>query len=715
MRFLFCFIQVLVGLSCAGRSDLIELSQDEYVRPNFSRYYESVEIDVKPAVPPYPLPLDVRTTENFTKINDLLLKNDERAQSELKQYGVVVIDWGKEHDIIAPFKFLRRSGIPIFVTSDVLLHLYRIQFLESLKEIEEGELFDLLLALSEAFLESSREQYSAYSNDLKEAAGRNTAFFGVAVRLLDPTRETPEFAADQVTSEIEKIMAHQGFQLSDIFKYREDYSQYVPRGHYTRSEKLSRYFRTMIWYGRMAFLLKPKLVTPYDAKIQTLQAALVAGFADMLKIGEESAREVWDRIYGVTAFYVGLADDLVLSDYIDSMRRVFGISFAADKLVDDDCLFELKKELAQKPSPRIYGGTGQVGILPSELTPEKLDEILDDTRGLRFIGQRFVPDSYIFGELVAPSVGELTGEPCFTSAFSLGIWIRAFPRGLDCMKILGSRRAGEILSELGDDQYQNYDEQVDKLASEFDQFSELDWRRNLYWNWLYVLNSLLTSCPEGYPSFMRTAAWEEKQLTTALASWTGLRHATILYAKQSYTPMLTSAPPREIARGYVEPAPQLYARLLEMAEMTRKGLSEMAVLHEETAKRLDALIELLKRLITISKKELENEELSEDEYEFIGNIDRSLTRIVSGVELETVMTTFVCDVHTDMNTQQVLQEGSGYTNLLVAAVREPDGRMTLAAGPVLSYHEFKQPMNERLTDEMWVEVLREEKGPDEGW
>ena len=148
MRFLFCFIQVLVGLSCAGRSDLIELSQDEYVRPNFSRYYESVEIDVKPAVPPYPLPLDVRTTENFTKINDLLLKNDERAQSELKQYGVVVIDWGKEHDIIAPFKFLRRSGIPIFVTSDVLLHLYRIQFLESLKEIEEGELFDLLLALT---------------------------------------------------------------------------------------------------------------------------------------------------------------------------------------------------------------------------------------------------------------------------------------------------------------------------------------------------------------------------------------------------------------------------------------------------------------------------------------------------------------------------------------------------------------------------------------
>jgi hypothetical protein len=715
MRFLFCFIQILVGLSCAGRYNLIELSEDEYIKPDFSQYFESVEVDVKPEVPPYSLPLDLKTIESFAKVNDLLLKNDEKAQRQLEQNGVVVIDWGKEHDIVAPFKFLKRSGIPLFITSDVLLHLYRIQFLESLKEVEEEELSDLLLALSERFLESSREQYRVYSNDLKEAAGRNTAFFGVAVRLLDPAREIPEFAADQVASEIEKIMAHQGPQMSDVFRYREDYSQYVPRGHYTRSERLSRYFRTMIWYGRMAFLLKPKLVAPYDAKIQTLQAALIAAFADMLKIDGQSAREIWDRIYEVTAFYVGLADDLVLSDYIDSMRRVFGTSFGADRLVDEDCLFELKKELALRSSPRIYGGTGQAGMLPSELTPEKLDEILDDTKGLRFIGQRFVPDSYIFGELVAPSVGELTGEPCFTSVFSLGIWIRAFPRGLDLMNILGSRRAGEILGELGDDKYQDYDEQVDKLAREFDEFSDLDWRRNLYWNWLRVLNSLLTSCPEGYPSFMRTAAWEDKQLSTALASWTGLRHATILYAKQSYTPMLTSAPPQEIAAGYVEPVPDVYARLLEMAQMTRKGLLGMGVLHEKTAKRLDALIEVLKKLITVSEKELENEELSEDECKFIENIDRHLQRIAGGLELETIMTTFVCDVHTDMNTQQVLQEGSGYTNLLVAAVRDPDGGMTLAAGPVLSYHEFKQPMSERLTDEMWVDLLREEKAPEEGW
>jgi len=59
---------------------------------------------------------------------------------------------------------------------------------------------------------------------------------------------------------------------------------------------------------------------------------------------------------------------------------------------------------------------------------------------------------------------------------------------------------------------------------------------------------------------MRTQAWEEEQLNAALASWTELRHDTILYAKQSYTPVETSLPPS--VPGYVEPVPEFYGRLL---------------------------------------------------------------------------------------------------------------------------------------------------------
>ncbi|GAI43997.1 unnamed protein product [marine sediment metagenome] len=42
----------------------------------------------------------------------------------------------------------------------------------------------------------------------------------------------------------------------------EDYSQYVPRGHYTRNEKFKKYFKTMMWYGRIDFKLKPGTKEP---------------------------------------------------------------------------------------------------------------------------------------------------------------------------------------------------------------------------------------------------------------------------------------------------------------------------------------------------------------------------------------------------------------------------------------------------------------------
>jgi hypothetical protein len=53
---------------------------------------------------------------------------------------------------------------------------------------------------------------------------------------------------------------------------------------------------------------------------------------------------------------------------------------------------------------------------------------------------------------------------------------------------------------------------------------------------------------------MSTEAWKYKELNTALASWTQLRHDTILYAKQSYTMLLGISEPLDSKlRGYVEP------------------------------------------------------------------------------------------------------------------------------------------------------------------
>ena len=204
-----------------------------------------------------------------------------------------------------------------------------------------------------------------------------------------------------------------------------------------------------------------------------------------------------------------------------------------------------------------------------------------------------------------------------------------------------------------------------------------------------------------------------QELLTTLGSWAELRHDTILYAKQSYTPVPSSIPPQpKPVVGYVEPVPQFYVRMLALTNMTKEGLAQLNALNDDERARLESLEHILGRLIDISRDELENQELDETDYEFIRNFGKELESIVAGVEAEGKETTIVADVHTDANPpRQVLEEGVGYVDLILVAYKIPDGRILVGAGPAFSYYEFKHPMDDRLTDEKWREMLEQGEAP----
>ena len=728
-------------------------------------FYETDELSISPNSPCYILPLDLEETTNFGEIESgfRLTENQKRL---MKENGFVVIPWHGD-DIVQPYKTLKEQGVPIFVTSDTLLHLYHIQFNEILKRLEEEEFFDELIDMSLVMMERAMQDYKSFTDaDLKEAARRNVAYFAVALKLLQTPTEgydeqeirqeierwneehpwdkkefkplkrvdfsTPDYVADEVAEEIENIEAHEGFKPSAIFNspdssnpYKEDYSQYVPRGHYTRSEALKRYFKAAMWYGRMAFLLKggpDALVSEKDARIATIQASLISAELPNLSLSAQgsnrtTAWEIWNRIYGVTSFFVGTADDLTPYEYLDAIEKVFGTEFDAIQLADEEALLSLKAELAKMRNPQIYGGSGVCLVAPP-VTKEKLYECLAKTKGMRFMGRRLVPDSYMFQNLVFPAVGMYVGEDePFTMKMTILGPTRCFPRGLDIMAVLGSERAYDILKADGDTEYRgentSYDKQLDDLREQFSALTEEDWNRNLYWAWLYALKPLLEDYGQGYPTFMQTEAWTDKELQTVLASWTELRHDTILYAKQSYTPAATAAPPQpKPVVGYVEPVPEFYSRMLALTTMTKEGLAELEALTDKERSRLESLESILGSLIRISKDELEGKELSQSDYEFIRNFGQQLDSIVVGVEAEGKETTMVADVHTDANPpQQVLEEGVGYVDLALVAYKVPDGRIIVGAGPTLSYYEFKQPVSKRLTNEQWKQMLEQGQQP----
>jgi hypothetical protein len=107
----------------------------------------------------------------------------------LENNGFVVTKnpyYAGEEDITSIYTILNREGIPIFTTTDSLLHLYYIQYDETLRQVEEREFYDTLWKTDLTLLSTSINKYNSVTGDEKEAARRNAAYFAVVLSLLQP-------------------------------------------------------------------------------------------------------------------------------------------------------------------------------------------------------------------------------------------------------------------------------------------------------------------------------------------------------------------------------------------------------------------------------------------------------------------------------------------------------------------------------------------------
>lgn len=619
---------------------------------------------------------------------------------------------------------------PIFITTDAVLHTGHIFFDYLLRILEVEKLYDSAVELTDRMIELSIKQYNeAEDKGVKEAAKLNIGFFSVAKRQFKPEYQVDYGLNELVEQECESIKSHKGLEFRELLAYvknpsiyqtpyaYEDYSQYIPRGHYTRNEKLENYFKAMMWYGRIDFKLRPASEEPaitYGKKM-TLQAILMA---DAL-LRDENAFKLWKMIYEPTVYFVGKTDDLYVDDYIKLIKEIFPPNESIDKYNNQEKLTEFIDRAIRLRAPKILSG----------LAFAEDGDFRVATQGFRFMGQRFIPDSYMFQELVFGVKGEkvimkYTGDK---KPFTMEIIpnfgpVRAFPRGLDICAVLGSKRALEIIEVEGDAEYTEYYYQLNNLKEEFSHKTIEEWKQNLYWRWLYALLPLLEE-KEGtnIPPFMQGFAWIDKELQTVLGSWTELRHDTILYAKQSYTMVGKGMPPKpNLTYGYVEPYPEVYARLEEMMRDLRNNLIVLDLDIEGISEKIKEFEGLLGRLKIISEKEISNALLDNEEYELIWNIGTELTslkefpsQILKKITSDTdEKMEIVVDVHTDVNTGQVLEEGVGSPFNIYVIINDTRG-IRICRGAVFSYYEFKHPMEDRLTDEKWQEMGEKRERPNQ--
>lgn len=638
----------------------------------------------------YSLPLDLSQISN---LGDFSLSDGQ--QIALKTNGFVVTppltDPNRIYtEFYQAYESVRYDETPVFVTTDSIYHVYHLVFDKMLRDLERDSFIPAIKELTSTMVAATAAQYqSLKGTSVEDAALRNVAFFSIAASLLNTGDAVLPEAKPYVDAELALINAHTGAELSPLWLHDgqaadlqliEDYSQYIPRGHYTLSPELEAYFKAMMWYGRMTYRLKDPFET--QRALLLTQAVRTATSAN-----GNAALTLWHEIYDPTVFIVGKADDLGIDEYGKISDVIFGANPDLKNFGDAVKIQSFIDTAKKLPAP-------QVNSMWVWIWQDR-DEV---TQGFRFMGQRFTLDEYVFGQLMWRKVGTLE-QP------------RMLPKALDFFAVGGSDLSLNLLNEMGENKYKNYDTQMTKVKDEVAKLGVDSWTQNLYWGWLYALQPITAVKGPEYPLFMQTDAWKRKDLQTALGSWTELKHDTILYSKQVMAEM-GGGPAEEPPKGYVEPNPEAYARLLALAQMTRSGLEVRSILGGTTKGNLDNLVDELTFLMNISQKELNHQTISSDDYwkiQYYGGWLEALTIASADSDstengrnyLEDQKSAVVADVATGSGS--VLEEGVGYPTLIYVVT--PEQPYQIAIGAVYTYYEFTVSADKRMTDGDWRNLL----------
>ncbi len=658
------------------------------------------------------------------------------------------------------------ADLPVFITADSVLHAWHRSYQSMLSEVEELALATLLeqvLTNMSAQLPATWQQYG--SGPLRESI-LDADFFLTVARSLWAGKQAPN--ALNVEGEPQRVAdtlaAISSLAVTDLPLFGTmrtvDCSQFKIRGHYDASPRLGRYFQTMMWCGRIDLRLATFEPNKED-DIRQLGAAVVMQYL----LAQSGQFTNWAMIDDITRLFVGETDSMTFAQLDDLLVSANILSPA--EVPDMLTLTNLQTRLL----------TGELGVqnihssfFYSPFSPAQVKL----PRSFTLTGQKFVPDSWVFSQVVFDRVLWDANDP----RTIFGKVIRRKPSCLDvAFAVFDNRQAvPEIVRQINDTNGVPFRDglpyQHNLLAARntLQGQDPAAWTNSIYAAWLDALRSL--SAPKTdpkYPEAMRTHAWAMKTLETQLASWTELRHDTLLYVKQSYTePVLCGYP-----AGFVEPIPNFWLKMQQLAQVTAGALSELplsgqvtvsnhtgfgtttfnlAGLRADEVRFLNTFASQMATLQDMAERELAQQPFTSDETQLLKDVvERSIdyvgVRTWSGwypalyyqnalnalegygdpfgyttqVADCDVWDALVADVHTDLPDEitgdpgAVIHDAVGNVNMMLIAV-DNGADHAIYAGPVFSHYEFEVPGVNRLSDPDWKTMLQSiQKPPAPEW
>lgn len=648
--------------------------------------------EITPQIPGYTIAADLSNVKNIKYFGDF---TDAQKEALVKNGFVItktgMSEWNEGeyrydqiHQIYEDNEY---KMIPSFVTTDSMTHIFHIFYDGFLRGIEEDELYPKSIEMTEKLLKSNIDIYNELKDEmLKDLQIKNIAFFGVAAELLGAEmKDIPAEARALINEELTNVK-NLTWAKSVISGGDLDYSQLTPRGHYTRSEELKKYFQSTMYYGQLGLF-------PFDEGIINEKGILQALLITHSAYVDPEIFKLWSALVDPIDFLVETADDLSLREYGKILYSVYGKEPDLNKLANRAELEKVAELITKLPTPLITPYQGQ---------------------SFRFIPQRAVFDNVLMQNVVDIKVAMNPSK-------------RPIYSGLDLMVAFGNEKAKEIqYAEEYNSYWDLYEERTENNISLVKSLSDKHWQKNLYRGWLWMLTSYKNTYGEGYPFFMQNEAWQKKDLVSALGSYAELKHDTVLYGKQVGAEM-GGFFPDEYPKGYVEPNLELYEKLSWLLEYTKINLKDRDMLSQEYEDRLDNFKNLVDKVKALAIKELKGEAFTASDYEELnyigGEMESVAVSFVQGdggslgnwYEIESatdrrmpviVDLMEVVDNVANIPAGKYLSIGTGKP-AEIYVIYPQDGELHMGRGGIFTYYEILA--DERLTDERWQERLLEEE------
>ncbi len=654
---------------------------------------------------------DVATIAGLDKIQASALMLNESELSALGERGFVITDRRAFPSFAYGYSTIYLEDLPVYVSADSILDAVHRSYDDILKALEQ----EALLPELEALLGGMHQNLADGAGDERDDSVVKDAdlFVAIARSLLagKPVAPRAGASAQEVEALFELAQAADGTRdvsLFGVLRKDEDFSQFAPRGHYTDSPALTRYFKAMMWLGRVDLRLIETLPDGQQLfRRRQLDAMLL--LADL--VGTD-LRPGFDRIDRTIGAFVGEPDYMTLPQ-VSELLQALGVESSAEvAALSDDVI-------AQAIIDGNFGAQRISSHIIAHRSPQKT---LPLSRSFALLGQRYVLDSHVFSNVVYDRVPD---QPR-----------RMMPSPLDAaFAALSNDQAAELLApELSTYERSGYPSALAQTRLLADAHPTEFWDGNLYNQWLSALRQLspnATSSAEGAEQLFpvaRTEAWGRRLLNAQLASWAQLRHDTILYAKQSYTGGASC----DFPDGYVDPYPKFYAALASFGARGQalvSGLDLKGPTGARASSYFQELSSVMTRLQAIAEHQRSGAELTPAMLDFIneavvvqdvcgggvlesGWYKRLFFDVFSAAEADPT----IADVHTQPTDAggtpvgHVLHVGTGAPRLMVVVAEGCSGPRAYA-GLASSYREVITKDFERLTDEEWLSQWFDEPEP----